>query len=124
MRDLNFDELGDLIINAGTIDTDTPNDSNSAIANRLKVTILKTIPTFSDSLKSKFRGIRVVDSFKLEEELEDFFLLNIKSYYPDDLDLLLLKCSCFYVNGVANIYFYFTDELGKNILVFGDNIEF
>ena len=78
MRDLNFDELGDLIINAGTIDTDTPNDSNSAIANRLKVTILKTIPTFLDSLKGKFRGIRVVDSFKLEEELEDFFLLNIK----------------------------------------------
>ena len=118
------DKNGDLIINSGTIDTDTPNDSNSAIANRLKVTILKTIPTFLDSLKSKFRGIRVVDSFKLEEELEDFFLLNIKSYYPDDLDLLLLKCSCFYVNGVANIYFYFTDELGKNILVFGDNIEF
>mgnify|MGYP006374882223 FL=1 len=124
MRDLNIDELRDVVIHARTIDTDTPNDSNSAIANRLKVTILKTIPTFLDSLKSKFRGIRVVDSFKLEEELEDFFLLNIKSYYPDDLDLLLLKCSCFYVNGVANIYFYFTDELGKNILVFGDNIEF
>lgn len=124
MRDLNFNELGDLIISGGTIDTDVPNDSNKAITNRLKVTILKTIPNFIDSLKSKFRGIRVIDSFKLEAELEDFLLLNIKSYYPDDIDLTLLKCLCFYVNGVVNVYFYFTDELGNNILVFGDNIEF
>ena len=77
MRDLNFNELGDLIISGGTIDTDVPNDANKAIANRLKVTILKTIPNFIDSLKSKFRGIRVIDSFKLEAELEDFLLLNI-----------------------------------------------
>ena len=123
MRDLNFNELGDLIIYAGTIDTDTPNNSNAAISNRLKVTILKTLPLFQTDLKEKFRGIRVLDSFQLESDLEEFFLSNIKAIYPSDSDLLLLKCLCFYVNSVANIYFYFTDELGNNVLVFNDNIE-
>lgn len=123
MRDLNFDELGDLIIEAGCLDTDLPEDPIQSIANRLRCSILKALPVFIDDFKNKFRGVRVFDSFTLENQIEDYLISSILFVYPTDLDLQLLKCSCFYFEEEILIYFYFIDDLNNKYLVFKDNIE-
>ena len=124
MRDLNFDNLGDLIIENGCLDTDPPNDTVQSIANRLRCTILKALPVFIENFKSEFRGKRILDAFSLENQVEDFLISNLIEVYPTDPDLDLLKCVCFYLNEELLIYFYFIDDLGNKYLVFKDNIEF
>lgn len=116
MRDLNFVN-GDISIVTGKIDTDLDYDFSGTLANRLRVTIIKTILADDCTFFDTYKGVRIIDAESLELELES----NIKNYiltkYPTDEDVALLNCTCLIVLNTLNIYFWFYNDLGKKQLI-------
>lgn len=124
MRDLNFDNNGELIIEGGYLDTDIPGNLVFTLANRLRVTINKAIPVLMSSFREKFLGIRMFDPEKTEFEIEEFWVSEIINLFPTDTELYLLKCSPFILNTTVYISFYFVDDYSRPHLIYFTNFNF